>query len=265
MGNSQLRKIRNTPARHLTDRQSFLPLQAHPPQTSVAVFEDLLIIVGGGTLDAELLTDLYASGGHLVGADGGADQIVAAGLKPELIVGDFDSLKDPHSWLGKTRLMQISEQETTDFEKALYSTRAPVTVAMGMTGRRFDHTLAALDAVTRYAPRRKIILVDEEDVALALTDAFSFAVAPGERVSVHPLAPVTFWRSDGLKYPLDAVKLAPGVRTGTSNEALEGPFTIVPEEGVHAPYLLILPRRHLMGLIAKLLTQKPTRQRKAPV
>jgi thiamine pyrophosphokinase len=230
-------------------------VQARAPQTNVATFTDLLVIVGGGSLDAELLRELYASGGHLVGADGGADQIVTAGLKPELIVGDFDSLKAPHEWLGKTRLIQIAEQETTDFEKAIYSTRAPVTVALGMTGKRFDHTLAALDAVTRYAARRKIILVDEEDVAVALTDRFSFEVAPGGRVSIHPLAPVTFWTSEGLKYPLDAVKLAPGVRTGTSNEALTGPFTIVPEEGMHAPFLLILPRDYLMPLIAKLLAE----------
>jgi thiamine pyrophosphokinase len=230
-------------------------VQARAPQTNVAVFDDLLVIVGGGRLDEDLLRELYASGGHIVGADGGADQIVAAGLKPELIIGDFDSLKSPHSWLGKTRLMQISEQETTDFEKAIYSTRAPVTVALGMTGKRFDHTLAALDAVTRYAARRKIILVDEEDVAVALTTKFSFEVERGERVSIHPLAPVNFWTSDGLRYPLDAVKLAPGVRTGTSNEALTGPFTIVPEEGIHAPYLLILPRQYLGGLIAKLLVE----------
>lgn len=228
-------------------------MQARANQHTVAVFEDLLIIVGGGAVDAELLRELYASGGRLVGADGGADQIVTAGLRPELIVGDFDSLKDPFGWLGKTRLMQIAEQETTDFEKALYSTRAPLTVAMGMTGRRFDHTLAALDVVTRYANKRKIILVDEEDVAIALTDRFSFEVAEGERVSIHPLAPITFWTSDGLKYPLDAVKLAPGVRTGTSNEALTGPFTITPEEGIHAPYLLVLPRVYLGGLVAKFL------------
>jgi thiamine pyrophosphokinase len=231
-------------------------VQARPKETSVAVFDDLLVIVGGGTVDIDLLQELYASGGHVVGADGGADAIVAAGLKPELIVGDFDSLKNPHSWLGKTRLMQIAEQETTDFEKSLYSTRAPVTVALGMTGRRFDHTLAALDAVAKYAHRRRIVLVDEEDVALGLTASFSFKVEPGERVSIHPLQPVAFWRSEGLKYPLDAVKLAPGVRTGTSNEALTGPFTIVPEEGVHAPYLLILPRTYLASLIAKLLLEK---------
>jgi len=228
-------------------------VQGRAPQTAVVDFDDLLVIVGGGLVDLELLAELYASGGRLVGADGGADTIVAAGLKPEVIIGDFDSLRDPLSWLGKTRLMQIAEQETTDFEKALYSTRAPVTVALGVTGKRFDHTLAALDAVARFASKRSIILVDEEDLALALTEKFSFEIAPGERVSIHPLAPVNFWRSDGLEYPLDAVALAPGVRTGTSNRAVTGPFTIQPEEGIHAPYLVIMERQHLFRLIAQLL------------
>ncbi len=42
-------------------------MQARAPQTNVATFTDLLVIVGGGSLDAELLRELYASGGHLVG------------------------------------------------------------------------------------------------------------------------------------------------------------------------------------------------------
>lgn len=228
-------------------------MQGRDPGTAVAEFDDLLVIVGGGTVEPDLLRELYASGGHLVGADGGADLIVAAGLRPEIIIGDFDSLAEPLSWLGKTRLMQITEQETTDFEKALYSTRAPVTVAVGMTGGRFDHTLAALDAVARHGGRRRIILVDTHDIAVSLTDAFAFTVEPGERVSVHPLQPISFWRSEGLEYPLDSVHLAPGERTGTSNRALEGPFVIVPEEGMHVPYLAILNRRHLLRLIAHLL------------
>jgi thiamine pyrophosphokinase len=128
-----------------------------------------------------------------------------------------------------------------------------VTVALGVTGGRFDHTLAALDAVSRYAARRKVILVDVQDLALALTQAFSFEVNAGERVSIHPLARVTFWRSEGLEYPLDSVTLAPGMRTGTSNKALTGPFSILPEEGIHAPFLVIIDRRHVFRLIAQLL------------
>jgi thiamine pyrophosphokinase len=208
-----------------------------------------LVIVGGGTVDLDLLRDLYLTGAHLVGADGGADQIVEAGLKPEAIIGDFDSLANVDEWLGRTRLLRIPEQETTDFEKALYSTRAPVTIALGMTGKRFDHTLAALDAVTKYAKERIIILVDESDIAMALSGPFSFEVEPRERVSVHSLLPQRFKRSVGLKYPLDSVRLAPGERTGTSNEAIDGPFRIEPE-GRAKPWMLILDRKYLFGVAA---------------
>jgi thiamine pyrophosphokinase len=221
--------------------------RAVPPQ--VLSYEGLLVIVGGGTVDLDLLRDLYLSGAHLVGADGGADQIVAAGLKPEAIIGDFDSLKNVDEWLGRTRLLRLSEQDTTDFEKALYSTSAPVTIALGMTGKRFDHTLAAIDAVTKYAHERVIILVDEADIAMGLTGPFSFEVAPRERVSIHPLLPIRFKRSVGLRYPLAGIRLAPGERTGTSNEAVDGPFRIEPE-GKQRPWLLVLDRKYLFGVAA---------------
>ena len=143
----------------------------------------------------------------------------------------------------------MPEQETTDFEKALYCTTAPVTIGLGMTGRRFDHTLAALDAVTRHGKDRVIILVDEADLAMALTGPFSFEVDPHERVSVHPLLPIRFKRSVGLKYPLDGLRLAPGERTGTSNEAVDGPFRIEPESRAR-PWLLILDRKYLFGIAA---------------
>lgn len=225
-------------------------MQERAASPQVLSFEGLLVIVGGGVVDRDLLRDLAAAGSHLVGADGGADEIVAAGLVPEAIIGDFDSLANPDEWLGRTRLMRIDEQDTTDFEKALYSTHAPVTVALGMTGRRFDHTLAALDAVTRYARDRVIILVDESDLAMALTGSITFEVDEGDRVSVHPLAPIKFKRSIGLKYPLDGIRLAPGERTGTSNEATDGVFRIEPEPRAKAPWLLILDRKYLFAVAA---------------
>ena len=221
--------------------------RATPP--TILTFDGLLVIVGGGTVDHELMRDLYLAGAHLVGADGGADEIVAAGLKPEAIIGDFDSLQAPDTWLGRTKLLRVPEQETTDFEKSLYCTRAPVTIALGMTGRRFDHTLAALDAVTKHGKDRPIILVDEADLAMALTGPFSFEVDPHQRVSVHPLLPIRFKRSIGLKYPLDNLRLAPGERTGTSNEAVDGPFRIEPESRAR-PWLLILDRKYLFGVAA---------------
>jgi thiamine pyrophosphokinase len=216
-------------------------------------FDGVLVIVGGGALDPGLLRQLAADGAHLVGADGGGDAIRAAGLVPEAIVGDFDSLADPAGWDARTRLIRVPEQETTDFEKVLYSTRAPVTIGLGMTGRRFDHTLAALDAMARFARNRAIVLVDEFDLALGLAGPFAFTAEPGARVSIHPLMATRFARSSGLKYPLDGLTLAPGVRTGTSNAALTGSFGIEPAAGDSGVFLLILEKRWLTPLIAVLL------------
>lgn len=223
--------------------------RADPP----LAFPGVLVIVGGGALDPHLLHRLAATGASLVGADGGGDVIRAAGLVPDAIIGDFDSLADPGDWDARTRLLRLDEQETTDFEKTLYSTAAPVTVALGMTGKRFDHTLAALDAVTHYAAARRIILVDEFDIALPLVGRFEFAITPGARVSVHPLTATRFASSSGLKYPLDGLVLAPGRRTGTSNAASADRFTIVPEAGDPGVWLLIVERRWLDTLIATLI------------
>ena len=99
-------------------------MQERTTSTPLLTFEGLLVIVGGGTVDFQLIRDLAAAGAHLVGADGGADQIVRAGLFPEAIIGDLDSLENVEEWLGRTRLLRIEEQETTDFEKVLYSTHA---------------------------------------------------------------------------------------------------------------------------------------------
>lgn len=211
-------------------------------------FDHPIAIVGGGTVDAGLMHDLGARGVTLVGADGGGDAIGAAGLVPSAIIGDLDSLYDRQGWEARTRVIHIPEQITTDFQKALYSTRAPVTLALGMTGRRLDHTLAALSAVLQVALERRVLLVDEVDVALAVSGPFGFEAAHGERVSVHPLVPIRFRRSAGLLYPLDGLTLEPGGLLGTSNAGMGGRVEIVPMD--ETPWLLVLPRQRLWDLMS---------------
>lgn len=216
-------------------------------------FDGVLVIVGGGIVDIALLQELHLSGAAVVAADGGAHACAAADILPEAIIGDMDSVGDVGAWQGKSAVFKLEDQNTTDFEKCIYATRSPVIVALGMTGKRFDHTLAALHVVTKYAAERAIILVDEEDIALGLAGDFSFAVEPDDRVSVHPLGIVKFAGSQGLKYPLDGLILAPGIRTGTSNAAVEGPFSIQVFEGDQAPWLLLVEGHNLDALIDRVL------------
>jgi thiamine pyrophosphokinase len=212
----------------------------------------LLVIVGGSSFSGDLLRRLAAEGALVVGADGGADAALAAGVTPQLVIGDFDSLSDPEAWRTRARVVHIAEQETTDFEKCLYSVETPMTVALGMTGGRFDHTLAALHAVTRHGATRRIVLVDEVDAALALSGPMTLELPAGTRVSVYPLQQVEFSHSEGLLYPLDGLTLAAGIRTGTSNEATGGMVRIVPAVGQSGTWLLVLP----VGLLPQLLAIK---------
>ncbi|WP_092182804.1 thiamine diphosphokinase [Devosia sp. YR412] len=214
----------------------------------IVVSQGPLAIVGGGAVDAALLVELAERGVTLVGADGGGDAIGDAGLTPAAIIGDLDSLQDRAGWAQRTRVIHIPEQVTTDFQKALYSTQAPVTLALGMTGKRLDHTLAALSAVLQFAPSRKLLLVDEVDVALAVVGPIRFTAGPRERVSIHPLLPIRFEQSTGLFYPMDGLTLEPGGLIGTSNEGTGGVVEIIPADDT--PWLLILGKERLWDLMA---------------
>ncbi|WDR04947.1 thiamine diphosphokinase [Devosia rhodophyticola] len=214
------------------------------------VFSGTLAIVGGGTVAPSILRDLHLRGVALVGADGGGDVIGAAGLVPAAIIGDLDSLKDRPGWEKRTQVVEIAEQITTDFEKSVYSTQAPVTLAVGMTGKRFDHTMAALHVVAKFATRRRIILIDEHDIAMAVSGPLRFDAAAGERVSMHPLGAVRISRSKGLFYALDGLTLAPGELTGVSNAALGGEIIVEPVAGEMTPWLLILDKKRLWDLVA---------------
>jgi thiamine pyrophosphokinase len=221
---------------------------ARPDVSQPLSFDKPIAIVGGGMIEIELLQELAGQGVALIGADGGGDAIGAAGLVPAAIIGDLDSLVDRGAWEKRTLVLHVPDQITTDFQKALAATAAPLTLALGMTGKRLDHTLAALSAVLEYAPRRKILLVDEVDVAAAVVGPIGFSAAKGERVSLHPLVPVRFARSTGLLYPLDGLRLAPGGLLGTSNEATGGEVRIEPVDRV--PWLLLLGRLRLLDLMA---------------
>lgn len=214
----------------------------------MVVFDGPMAVVGGGAVDPALLVELAGRGVALVGADGGADAIGDAGLMPAAIIGDLDSLSDRTAWEERTSVIHIPEQITTDFQKALYSTQAPVTLALGMTGKRLDHTLAALSAVLQYAPSRRLMLVDEVDVALAVVGPIRFEAGLRERVSIHPLLPIQFSHSTGLYYPMDGLLLEPGGLIGTSNEGTGGLVEVVPEDDT--PWLLILGKERLWDLVA---------------
>ena len=204
---------------------------------SVFTSGDPVAIFGGGEISEECLNLAFGLRGPLVAADGGASAILNNGRIPDAVIGDLDSItsKD-RSRIPEDRIIELAEQETTDFHKCLRLISAPFSVAVGFTGDRMDHSLAALNALVSVSDHRCLIL-GPKDICLHLDKPISLALPIGSRVSLFPMGTVTA-RSSGLKWPLDDLLFSPGGLIGTSNITVDEEIHIATDS---TGMLLILP------------------------
>lgn len=151
-------------------------------------------LVGGAPIDADILRAALSRAPRLVAVDGGADAVSAAGLVPDLVVGDLDSISDAARVAFADRLLRIPEQDSTDFAKARRSSPAAMTIAVGFIGARADHFLACLSELARGG--LPCILLGREDCVFVVRERLSLDVPPGTRVSLWPMGAVRGHRAD---------------------------------------------------------------------
>ena len=220
-------------------------------QAKTLQFHEPVTLVGGGALDGAMLGQALAVAPVLIAADGGADRAKALGRQASAVIGDMDSLIDADAWRNRAQVLDLSEQDTTDFEKCLYSVEAPYFVAAGFTGRRVDHMLAVFHAMVG-RPDKAVFLIGEAEVMALLPadQAVSVEVGVDAVVSLFPLLPARGVESSGLEWPIDGLDLAVGQQVGTSNRAVADWISVtVDGPGV----LLMVPRGCLETLIRGVL------------
>ena len=205
---------------------------------------ELVTLVGGGAANTEDLKEILSISPFLVAADGGAVLADRAGVVPDAVFGDLDSI--PAALLAKLpqdRLHRIAEQDSTDFDKALRNIAAPLVLAVGFTGARTDHQLAAFHTLVRH-PDRPCIVIGAQDIVCLAPPDITLDLAAGDIVSLFPMGQVS-GRSEGLRWPIEGLQFAPDQKIGTSNQA-----TGTVRLRFDAPrMLLILPRQIIPQLV----------------
>jgi len=173
-----------------------------------------------------LVAELAASADMTIAVDGGGAVCLAAGVVPNVVLGDFDSLTpaaleriaESGAWVVRFP----AEKDETDLELALAEARsagADEVVLTCATAERLDHTLAALGALAANADLRP---------ELAETDLSGWVLAPGGRdsvelegegatVSLVALGSSAVVSATGVRWPLEAAELRPGSGLGISN------------------------------------------------
>ena len=213
--------------------------------------QDAVTVVGGGPVTRRDLAFAMARAPVVVAADGGADRVLAAGVMPEAVIGDFDSVSQTAlAAIPAERRFRIAEQESTDFAKALRSIDAPFVLALGVTGARLDHELAAFNILVRHRGP-PCILIGSQDVVFQAPQTMTLHLTVADRLSLFPMAAVQ-GRSRGLLWPIDGLQFAPGGRIGTSNRVSAREVQLrFDQPGM----LVILPRARLDGVISALVPQ----------
>lgn len=205
-------------------------------------------LIGAAPVTGPLLDTVLSRAPTVVAADGGADTAHAASLVPMAIIGDLDSLTTAQYWRNSdTRIFEIPEQDTTDFDKCMRVLHAPVVLAVGFSGGRLDHELAVLSGLLAFH-EKPVIVVSERDICFHCPPRLSLPMQAGQRISLFPLRPITGRISKGLRWSVKDMHLEPGGMIGTSNEAT-GPVKV----GFDQPgALVILPGEMLDAAIAAL-------------
>lgn len=204
-------------------------------------------LVGGAPVGRGLFRTAVQRAPRIVAADSGADRCLKLGAIPEAVIGDMDSISAAGRAALETRLHAISEQDSTDFDKALRSVRAPFFLALGFMGARADHAMAAFNVLVRRP--ETCLLLSQDDVVFHVPQSFRIRMRPGDRFSLFPMAPLQ-GESEGLEWAIDGLDLMPGGRTSTSNRVSDRDVVL----RLSGPGMLgILPRARLDRVLQALL------------
>jgi thiamine pyrophosphokinase len=195
-----------------------------------------------------LAAEARRSGGLVIAAaDSGLAAAEEAGIRPDWIVGDMDSLGELPG--GLSRLEKYPPERVrrcprnkdhTDTEMALELLRergCDETWLVGGGGGRIDH-LFALRALFEREPCPRRWITAAEDIRCVQAPARLDAAGPGGLVSVFPLGEGP-WEAEsrGLRWPLAGLPWNRGF-FGVSNEAPAGGFSVIALSG---RFMVVLP------------------------
>ncbi|MCL2833973.1 MAG: thiamine diphosphokinase [Treponema sp.] len=191
-----------------------------------------LAVVGGEGPEPAVCRYLAEKADLVAAADSGLEAAEAAGIVPDLIVGDMDSLDDLkrlEKYPADIIRRYSHDKDLTDTELALellWEKGCNEVWIAGGGGGRLDHLLAVFYLFERKkCPRRWVTAFDNIYCLDGADSEIRMNVKADTVVSVLPLETGSRACSGGLKWPLDNIVWDRG-SVGISNRAPEGQFFV---------------------------------------
>jgi thiamine pyrophosphokinase len=192
---------------------------------------DALILVNGEIPSQ----DLWQSVPYrvLICTDGAANTLQQTDIIPDIIIGDMDSISDSTKIrYPQAEIISLSDQTTTDFEKALiFSEKMKYTriLCLGMLGKSADHFVYNLSLLVRFATQLEVIGLNFIDEApqwiFPLQSKTTIHTLPHQTISflAFPEATLT---TQGLRWELQNTLLTQVKHHSVRNQTLSNEVEI---------------------------------------
>lgn len=184
------------------------------------------VIVGNADIkEYECVKRALKQDDFFVFCDGGLKHMDKLGVKPDLIIGDFDSASDPHMDV-ETITLPCEKDDTDTF----YAVKEAVKrgfeeyLLVGVVGNRFDHTMGNISILLYLDSHgKKGCIIDDysemeviSDKPVYVEDCYSYFSL------LNMTGCATGIKIEGAKYPLDGGEITCDYQYGISNEVLPG-------------------------------------------
>lgn len=204
-------------------------------------YSSAVVVAGGPLPPLDWARPILTQANRLVCADSGWRLCHRCQVRPEIVIGDLDSLD--HGEIGELQAQRITVQRhpvdknESDLHLALAflaeSYQGPVDI-LGALGGRLDHTLFNVSSILLLARELglRARLLEPDTVVLALERELRLQGCSGRHCSILPLsAELKGISLQGFRYGLQRETLSRIETRGLSNVIEEDPACLTLEEG----------------------------------
>jgi thiamine pyrophosphokinase len=185
-----------------------------------------LLVLAGQPPSDELITWRMEEADYSIAVDGGYLCFRQAGLVPDTLIGDLDSLSEeehPRSEFPELKVMHLHEQDSTDFEKALnwiqVNTNIKKLIILGGLGKRTDHLTTNLLVASVADQSLEITFDDDQEWMRRVTPSCPLSLhgRKGANLSILPLCESSGVTTKGLQWELNSENIGGSKIVGQSN------------------------------------------------
>ena len=164
------------------------------------IAHSLIIIGGKGPCGFDMPKREYS---RIIAADSGLDTALSLGIRPDLVVGDFDSVSNKDLIQQFECIASPKDKDESDFELALMQIDGPYDLIGGGEGR-MDHLLSIFMLFEGYGLPR--FWFTKEDVLVGVNSGISINLPIDSTISVFALEEALV-ESEGLLWELGGRRL----------------------------------------------------------